>query len=232
MICNDEIIEANIRYCKVSNEWFVGTNETSTETNAVLSKELLEETIIIPRFVDNHQITQIGQFAFYKCDKIINVIIDARITCINKQAFSRCFNMKFIRLPNTLKFIYYCGISLCNSTVNPECDQSIGETIVAFEPNTNLEFLHEGAFSWRTSFIFYLTNNMNPNTIIGYIARETFYRVRSPFSVSFCGTQSEYVPYAYYSYLLGNKICSNCLKQHNLIFDLNIFVFILFIIKL
>ena len=97
-----------IKFCQIGNEWIVGTNLSNPRiANAVENPDEIKGLIIIPSEVNGHQITQIGQCAFYECRLITTIIIKARITSIHYRGFSHCDKIEYVYLPNTLQYLFF-----------------------------------------------------------------------------------------------------------------------------
>ena len=85
-----------VKFCQIANEWFVGTNSSNQKANAVESTDDIQGLLIIPSEVNGHQITQIGQYAFFECRLITRLIIKARITSIHYRGFSHCDKIEYV----------------------------------------------------------------------------------------------------------------------------------------
>jgi hypothetical protein len=85
------------------------------------------ESIKIPKSVK-----RIGPWAFYHCDKLITVENNSSITAIETETFARCFNIKKMSIPKTVKIIgdsAFDGCKELTSITLPGSVKSIGNYV-------------------------------------------------------------------------------------------------------
>lgn len=78
----------------------------------------------------NEGVTQIGNYAFYHCERLASVSLPSSLTSIGGSAFSACRNLPTINFPEGLTSIGKSAFSICLNlpTINlPEGLKSIGE---------------------------------------------------------------------------------------------------------
>ena len=86
--------------------------------NGVLKKyNGKDENVVIPKIVTN-----IGDFAFYKCSSLTSVTIPNSVTVISNGAFYKCSNLTTITIPNSVTSIGISTFYGCNnlSIIAPE----------------------------------------------------------------------------------------------------------------
>lgn len=100
---------------------YIGQGIRITEYNG------FEETVIIPRTINNLPVVSIGSDAFRNCYSS-EVILPDTIKAILSNAFSCCQNMKSIYLPEGIEYLGYCCFSYSNfETIEfPDSLKSIG----------------------------------------------------------------------------------------------------------
>ena len=223
MVCEVEIWENKILYCYTNNIWFVGDNTTtsSDKPSAVKSITDVEGTLRIPKYVQGNAITQIGYFAFFQCSLITSVIIEAKIDVINTRAFSQASNVKYFYVPSSVQYIYSYVFDIY--VINTQA-QTQGLTTIVFEPNTHLKYAGQNSFAWREYIYVFVGNTIEPERSDEAIYR-TELTVKSPYSVSFCGKQSEIITKELYFAMLGrtlNKVSQ--LSCYRVIHSLYLFI--------
>ena len=95
-----------VKYCYENGEFIVG-NGSTTYNNAEFHLE--SPSIIIPKSVKGHQVKGIGQYAFAENRKIVEVIIYAELTHIDRWAFCRCVNLAVINIPPSCTYLGECA---------------------------------------------------------------------------------------------------------------------------
>lgn len=113
------------------------TNTTSTPLNGganlYLDDELVSE-IVIPS-----DITEIKEYAFYRCESLTTVTIPNGVTSIGYYAFRTCSNLTSVIIPDSVTSIGYDAFAYCSSLESaliPDTVTSIGSR--AFTDCTNL----------------------------------------------------------------------------------------------
>ena len=102
--------------------------DTGTITNA--DKEITYADI--PKSIDGVEITSIGNYAFYDCKNLTNIVIPDSVSDIGNSAFAGC-NLTNILIPNSISYISNSAFYNCNFTniVIPNSISVIGNS--AFE---------------------------------------------------------------------------------------------------
>ncbi len=98
----------------------------------------LPENVIIPSFYCGKPVTSIGDYAFYDCPSLTNVIFGNSLTSIGDTAFSRCMSLTSIVTPDSITRIGVEAFSRCMSLTSV----TLGNSLVS---------IGEAAFSycWR-----------------------------------------------------------------------------------
>lgn len=99
-----------------------------------------ESEVEIPREVRGITVTEIGDSAFSDCYELTSITIPNSVTEIGDSAFSACCNLKSIVIPDSVKSINYGVFSYCSSLTNvtiPNSVITIGD--YAFSYCNNLE---------------------------------------------------------------------------------------------
>jgi len=69
------------------------------EATIIRCDKSISGDVTIPDILGTYTVTTIGCDAFYKCDKIVNLIVPNSITYIGMDAFHRCDSLQSIKLP-------------------------------------------------------------------------------------------------------------------------------------
>ncbi len=69
----------------------------------------------IPEFINGVEITNIGDHAFYNCDKLTEVVISNSVSSIGENAFENCSNLTNINIPNNVNNIADNAFIDCNN---------------------------------------------------------------------------------------------------------------------
>lgn len=106
--------------------YFIITHETQTnyivENQTIISCETNAKKLLIPKIIDNMEITTIGVKAFNDNASIINLEISEGISEIMDDAFYNCTSLRSITLPKTLSSISPVAFSKCASLVAIDVD--------------------------------------------------------------------------------------------------------------
>lgn len=94
--------------------------------------------IYIPPFIDEKPVTEIGDYAFYNCTSLTEIVIPDSVTSIGSKAFFQCASLTEIVIPKSVTTIGSSAFSYCTSL----------EEIVILE---GVESVGEGAFQYCTS---------------------------------------------------------------------------------
>ena len=111
----------------------VGDNE-STSCNGI-SDSSIAGPITIPKFHEGKKVLEIGQYAFYSCINLREIIIEADLVSINQRAFVYCRSLEQINIPPTVTFIGERAFRMHSSTNHP------GTLTITFEGISQLSFV-------------------------------------------------------------------------------------------
>ena len=182
-----QTIEYNdIVYTNCGDYLMVGKNNSET-TSGVVPGKILKGDIVIPYAVNNIPIKIIGVCAFYYCNEVTSLRIEARITHIFERAFSVMYNLKSINIPNTVLYIGLLGIDLFNDSSK---SVGLGTTIIEFEQGSKLEFIDDSGISQKEYFIIYYCETRAPK-FNEYIYQNSKVTVYSPTRINFGGVMSK-----------------------------------------
>ena len=201
-MCDESFFENKILYCYYKNVWFVGDNSTNDESKATAVRSIsdVQGTLIIPKLVRSHRITQVAFCAFYKCSYIKRIIIEADITVLNYRSFSNIYELEYIRLPKTIEYLYGLAIDLFDYTIN---GLKSGITTVVFQKNTHLKYIGVSAFNRKTFFVICIGNDINPVSYSSTFYSATTLLIKSPQNYTFVNINSQYISEKTYLSLCG-----------------------------
>ena len=176
-----------LKFCKYEDIYILG-NYSEEPKNGILEGKDYSDVIVIPPFVSGHEIKEIGKYSLCECVNVKEIIIEARITRIQRHAMFECTNLVKIKLPNTLKYIDSFAIDIWNrSIVN---NKNPGVTEVFFEPNSQLSHIDSHGLSYRERFIVYLCNPINATVDTNAFAKVNYLEIRSPYSFKSLGKRT------------------------------------------
>ena len=92
----------------------------------------LPAELVIPAEIDGLPVSDIGQFAFGNCDKLVSVTIPETVTALGFQNFYSCTNLKEVHLPDTLISLYeaaFVGCTALTSITLPEGLTTLGNLV-------------------------------------------------------------------------------------------------------
>lgn len=72
-----------------------------------------DKTVIIPERIEGKKVTSIGNYAFWNCPGLNDIILPDGITTIGDYAFSGCVGLTSITLPNNTKNILHYAFLRC-----------------------------------------------------------------------------------------------------------------------
>lgn len=94
-------------------------------------------------------ITEIGEYAFYGCGKMVGIDIPYGVKSIGECAFEHCNNLQSIELPQSLQTIGYNAFNGCNN-------------LSLIDLPNNLQIIEEGAFNFcRSLEKIYIPSSVN-----------------------------------------------------------------------
>ena len=137
----------SFRYCLVKGKYILGYN-TTTPANALISGKTCPEKVVIPEFVKDHKIEEIGTNALKSCTNMKVLIIKARITQINDAALWEAKSLVNIYLPNTLLYIFTNCIHLWDSQLGSGVTNP-GITNVYFEKGSKIKYIGSQGICYR-----------------------------------------------------------------------------------
>ena len=215
----------------------VGTNSSDHVANAIKDNNY-HGVITIPKSYHQKPVLAIGQFAFYNCHFITNVVIYAEITSIYTYAFENCPSLQTINIPKTVTYIGLASILSYNFTSEIQEDgkpNAKGFLTISFEPGSQLKEIAAGAFG-RIEHIIIKTldsfSNVKCNKYVVY-SYLTF-TVISNISTNLCGFDATIIePFDYYhDFNVVTSILNNLRQQtchfSTFHFRSHVFIFILF----
>ena len=121
------IKETTIIYAKFLHPIFDFSDNEQTKISAVKDKNITSATI-------PSGITEIGEGAFYSCEKLESVVIPDSVTVIGEEAFSSCYSLTSINIPSGITEIGAGAFSYCDklsSITLPEGITEISEYLFA-----------------------------------------------------------------------------------------------------
>jgi hypothetical protein len=139
--------------------------------NGVLFSNDKKELILYPKgktgeYTIPMNVTKIGDYAFFECNRIKSITIPKSVTSIGRNAFTSCNNLVFTTIPNSVMFIGAGAFIGCNSLTSV--------TI----PN-NVKTIENGTFYHCSS----LTSVTIPNSVTS-IERNAFEDCKSLISIN------------------------------------------------
>lgn len=144
---------------------FVEVTHKGDGTSSKNASNSYSGKIIIPEKVDfdgiEYQVESIGDYAFFKCTGVTEVILPYSISYIGRYAFAECRNMKEMYLPDGVTNLEHSAFSGCSKWTRvlwPHCLQIIGDEafaqcsgLTSIEIPVNVRKIGKGAFSNNSS---------------------------------------------------------------------------------
>ena len=90
-----------------------------------------DKTVVIGEYIDGYRVTNIGDDAFFGCEKLTSINIPDSVTSIGEYAFSSCYSLTSINIPNSVTTIGERAFSWCESLISiniPNSVTTIGES--------------------------------------------------------------------------------------------------------
>ena len=128
------VVKDNVNYYYFDEFYIVGDN--STEKSGIDDDSI--ENITIYDQINGKSVQEIGAKAFYQCQQLKRVIINAKIRSINRYAFMFCSNLEYINIPSTVTFIGEASLCLNNMNVEDTEHQTINKVDTGRTDNNNL----------------------------------------------------------------------------------------------
>lgn len=75
------------------------------------------ESILVPKFIDNHQVTGIGRYAFGCSHNVRNIILQDSIINVGYDAFANCGGLESITIPNSVNYIDSTCLLSCSQLI-------------------------------------------------------------------------------------------------------------------
>ena len=158
--------------------WIVGASNTSN-TSEIKNIETLEH-VVIPKYIHNIPVREIGRSAFRKCYYLKTVDIKADITQINMHAFYECSNLTSINIPSTCVFLGLAAISCIITQERNGLDHqetAPGTLAVKFEPNATIQTIGTYGIERKDVIIITYCGYHSPNISTDGLFYETTYSV-------------------------------------------------------
>jgi hypothetical protein len=93
-------------YYNITSETDLTVEVTFEGTSYASSKRTYADSVVIPTTVSynnkTYSVTGIGERAFFKCEKVTNIVVPNSVTTIKPYAFNTCANLKSVTLPATI----------------------------------------------------------------------------------------------------------------------------------
>lgn len=87
-----------------------------TDTVTITGPGSCSDTLIyIPPFIDEKPVTEIGDYAFYNCTSLTEIVIPDSVTSIGSKAFFQCASLTEIVIPKSVTTIGSSAFSYCTS---------------------------------------------------------------------------------------------------------------------
>jgi hypothetical protein len=122
-------------------------NSFYSSTNGILFDKSQTTLIQFPNgksgsYTISESVASIGNYAFYYCTGLTNIIVPNSITNIGRQVFAECKTLTSVTIPNTVTSIGDVAFDGCANLINitiPNSVASIGSYAFAFTGLTNIE---------------------------------------------------------------------------------------------
>ena len=185
---NDDVIF----YKQLPDGYYVGNNEeiikNSLQPNAVAPSKL-----VIPYQHNSIPVDYIGMYAFYQCQEIIEVKIEARLKAINYCAFFGCQNLKYINIPSTCRSL---GGSALDGRLDPTDILGTGPLAIIFEPYSTLNYFGQAAISNFKKITIYIFNEISATCDKYFLFNvpPSDLKIYSKSSFNICGFSTSHFP--------------------------------------
>ena len=106
-----EIVYQGILYTKVEGGLCIG-REGYNYMTAVANSSEVNPQLILPKQVNGINVIKIAKYAFYQYTQLTSVDIQAQLTVLSKFCFSGSFNINFMRIPASGKYLQISNVYL------------------------------------------------------------------------------------------------------------------------
>ena len=166
-----------------SDGLYIGTNLSNQKANGFIDGiQNIPSHLVIPYSYNGEIVQHIGKFAFFMCQEIQNVEIQARLVCIHYYAFNGCQNLKSVNIPSTCTFI---GIGAFDARIGSD-PIPYGPLVVDVEKFSVLSYIGNAGISNFKHIKMYFHSKVTPicSTYILGGASTTF--LYAPLKFKFC----------------------------------------------
>ena len=154
----------------INNTWIIGKNNlTSSNPNGIKDISLLGTYLYVPSIINGHRIEEIGCYAFFRCTKRKEVVIETGIKQLNKCSFSDNTNLQLITIPASVEFLginsihcYNRSLALENGNLPSIEYTGKGLLTVVFLPDSQIGYLNSGCIARKERVIIYYLGRKSP----------------------------------------------------------------------
>lgn len=174
-----------VKYCLIEEgRYIVGDN--STDISNGVEKGTLLNYLIIPKTMNECEITDIGQFSFHSQSSLASVQINANIKYIHYLAFYMTPKLLYINIPSTTEFIGRGAISFKELNESTSC----GTATVVFDYPSSIKFIDSWGIERKENMIIYFFGRKAPIFKGGCFAGATSKTVFSLEKMNFDGVKA------------------------------------------
>lgn len=160
----------NLYVSKIGDKYIIGKENITHHCQGVKSPSSVEPILRIPAVIDGNVIEEIGCGAFWRCSKLVEVIIEDGIKQINERAFSDCYNLVSISIPKSVIFFgtfcihcYNFSLLEINSSLSSDAYNGKGTLRVSFARGSLINFLNSSSITRKEKIIIYYWENKSPS---------------------------------------------------------------------
>ena len=152
-----------------------------------------EGIIEIPSTHEGLPVTSIDSWTFAFMSKITEIIINAKLVTIKARAFTDCYSLRHINIPETVQTFETASLMFYNTT-RTQYGLSDGKVIILFEGRSQLTKLCEEIFGFKETVIIVFQQTPLHRRI--YDCLDTVFKLAnpiifSPSPISLCGVPSK-----------------------------------------
>ena len=148
----------HVKYYPKNDYYLVGNNETTIADG--INDTSFSGEITIQAKIKGKEVKEISQYAFSKCINLKKVIIHAKLICINQHAFYGCNYLEYINIPETVTFMGWGALCLCNPVSPWDVDK---HALIEFNEGRKQKVYIDGfAISRRTTFNIIYPSDLEP----------------------------------------------------------------------